>query len=257
MAGQNWRKNKKGFMVNSDGKTARQVKQEKYAAKKADAKAKASSDGGGGGASTDEATNQPAKYRLAKSWYIPYKKGGVEIYYYLVNDKGQSLDKATLKPYNGKDLGRYAIKSKSEAETYLQKINDNSKSPEKTGVGIILSSDKPKPNTFVRATVVIPIKGKSPNDPLNSMEIQGKVLGDYIVHRSKRGFTGKYQVTHIKSGLAVTWKKDFKLNTEKDGQEIIRKLIKSDVKMPSRFNTQIPQKELGKMIADINNAVES
>lgn len=46
MAGQNWRKNKKGFMVNSEGKTARQVKQEKYAAKKA---AKASGGGGGGG----------------------------------------------------------------------------------------------------------------------------------------------------------------------------------------------------------------
>lgn len=39
MAGQNWRKNKKGFMVNPEGKTARQVKQEKYAAKKAEAKA--------------------------------------------------------------------------------------------------------------------------------------------------------------------------------------------------------------------------
>lgn len=256
MASRGWAKNKKGHLVNSEGKTARQVKQEKYAAKKADAKAKASSGGGGGGASTGEATNQPAKYSLKSNVYIPYG-GGVATYYYLVNDKGQSLDKATLKPYNGKDLGRYAIKSKSEAETYLQKINDNSKSPEKTGVGIILSSDKPKPNTFVKATVVIPVMGKSRNDPPNSMEIQGKVLGDYIVHRSKRGFTGKFQVTHIKSGLAVTWKKDFKLNTEKDGQEIIRKLIKSDVKMPSRFNTQIPQKELGKMIADINNAVES
>ena len=39
MAGQNWRKNKKGFMVNPEGKTARQVKQEKYAAKKAEANA--------------------------------------------------------------------------------------------------------------------------------------------------------------------------------------------------------------------------
>ena len=143
MAGQNWRKNKKGFMVNPDGKTARQVKQEKYAAKKADAKAKASSGGGGGGASTGEATNQPAKYRLESNQYIPHKKGGVATYYYLVNEKGQQLDKATLKPYDGIDFGRVAIKSKSEAETYLQKINDNSKSPEKTGVGIILSSDKP------------------------------------------------------------------------------------------------------------------
>ena len=35
MAGQDWRKNKKGFMVNPEGKTAKQVRQEKYAANKA------------------------------------------------------------------------------------------------------------------------------------------------------------------------------------------------------------------------------
>lgn len=39
MASRGWTKNKKGHLVNSEGKTARQVKQEKYAAKKADAKA--------------------------------------------------------------------------------------------------------------------------------------------------------------------------------------------------------------------------
>lgn len=256
MASRGWAKNKKGYLVNSEGKTARQVKQEKYAAKKAEAKAKTSG-GGGGGASTGEATNQPAKYRLESNHYIPYKKGGVATYYYLVNEKGQSLDKTTLKPYKGNDLGRYAIKSKSEAEAYLQKINDNSKSPEKTGVGIILSSDKPKPNTFVKATVVIPVMGRSRNDPPTSMEIQGKVLGDYIVHKATTGFTGKFQVTHIKSGLAVTWKKDLKLNTEKDGQEIVRKLIKSDVKMPSRFNINLSREEAGKLVADINKAVES
>ena len=130
-------------------------------------------------------------------------------------------------------------------------------SPEKTGVGIILSSDKPKPNTFVKATVVIPAMGRSRNDPLTSMEIEGKVLGDYIVHKATTGFTGKYQVTHIKSGLAVTWKKDLKLNTEKDGQEIVRKLIKSDVKLPNRFNINLSREEAGKLVADINKAVES
>lgn len=54
MASRGWGKNKKGYLVNSEGKTARQVKQEKYAAKKAEAKAKASgtsslSVSGGGG----------------------------------------------------------------------------------------------------------------------------------------------------------------------------------------------------------------
>ena len=33
MAGQNWRKNKKGVLVNSEGKTALEVRLDKYAAK--------------------------------------------------------------------------------------------------------------------------------------------------------------------------------------------------------------------------------
>ena len=57
MAGQNWRKNKKGVLVNSEGKTALEVRLDKYATKlkarkeKLAAKkaAKASSGGGGGG----------------------------------------------------------------------------------------------------------------------------------------------------------------------------------------------------------------
>ena len=43
MAGQDWKKNKKGFMVNPEGKTARGLRAEKRAA------AKASGGGGGGG----------------------------------------------------------------------------------------------------------------------------------------------------------------------------------------------------------------
>ena len=78
MAGQNWRKNKKGFMVNSEGKTARQVKQEKYAAKKAEAKAKvsgastlpsASGGGSGGGEFTQKTVsilNREGKARKVK-----------------------------------------------------------------------------------------------------------------------------------------------------------------------------------------------
>ena len=203
MAGQNWRKNKKGFMVNPDGKTRRQVLAEK---KQADKNFEMAS----------------RKLESAKKSKNPEEKKNAELLFQAA--KRDKLDRL---------------------------------SPEKTGVGIILSSDKPKPNTFVKATVVIPVMGRSRNDPLTSMEIEGKVLGDYIVHRSKRGFTGKYQVTHIKSGLAVTWKKDFKLNTEKDGQEIIRKLIKSDVKLPNRFNINLSREEAGKLVADINKAVES
>ena len=203
MAGQNWRKNKKGFMVNPDGKTRRQVLAEK---KQADKNFEMAS----------------RKLESAKKSKNPEEKKKAELLFQAA--KRDKLDRL---------------------------------SPEKTGVGIILSSDKPKPNTFVKATVVIPVMGRSRNDPLTSMEIEGKVLGDYIVHKATTGFTGKYQVTHIKSGLAVTWKKDFKLNTEKDGQEIVRKLIKSDVKLPNRFNINLSREEAGKLVADINKAVES
>ena len=50
MAGQDWKKNKKGFMVNAEGKTARQVRAKKRVA------AKASGGGGGGGGGGDTAT---------------------------------------------------------------------------------------------------------------------------------------------------------------------------------------------------------
>ena len=203
MAGQNWRKNKKGFMVNPDGKTRRQVLAEK---KQADKNFEMAS----------------RKLESAKKSKNPEEKKKAELLFQAA--KRDKLDRL---------------------------------SPEKTGVGIILSSDKPKPNTFVKATVVIPVMGRSRNDPLTSMEIEGKVLGDYIVHKATTGFTGKFQVTHIKSGLAVTWKKDLKLNTEKDGQEIVRKLIKSDVKLPNRFNINLSREEAGKLVADINKAVES
>lgn len=61
MAGQNWRKNKKGFMVNPEGKTARQVKQEKSAAKKAEAKAS-----GGGGSGGGEASDPSRDFLVAE-----------------------------------------------------------------------------------------------------------------------------------------------------------------------------------------------
>ena len=203
MASRGWGKNKKGHLVNSEGKTRRQV-----LAKKKDV------------VKNFEMASQ--KLESAKKSKNPEEKKNAELLFQAA--KRDKLDQL---------------------------------SPEKTGVGIILSSDKPKPNTFVKATVVIPTMGRSRNDPLTSMEIEGKVLGDYIVHKATTGFTGKYQVTHIKSGLAVTWKKDLKLNTEKDGQEIVRKLIKSDVKLPNRFNINLSREEAGKMIADINKAVES
>ena len=121
MAGQNWRKNKKGFMVNPEGKTARQVKQEKYAAKKAQAKAKAS--GGGGAdddfdfAGLDEAIkSQPKKRGLIKQG-LKYESTPEE--------------KAMADAFFSKE-GKAARKSKQEEQKEMQKKQPKRKSGQMT-----------------------------------------------------------------------------------------------------------------------------
>lgn len=71
-----------------------------------------------------------AKFELKSNQYIPYKPKSLPsgmpacaTYYYFVNEKGQVVDKATLKPYRGKQMDRYAMHSKAEAEAYLEVIN--------------------------------------------------------------------------------------------------------------------------------------
>jgi hypothetical protein len=44
----------------------------------------------------------------------------------LVDEKGRTVDKITLKPYRGKQMKKYTMKSKTEAEAYLDAINKNS-----------------------------------------------------------------------------------------------------------------------------------
>jgi hypothetical protein len=73
------------------------------------------------------------KFELRENQYIPYKAKRLpsgmpacETYYYLVDEKGRTIDKITLKPYRGKQMERYAMKSKTEAEAYLEVINKNS-----------------------------------------------------------------------------------------------------------------------------------
>lgn len=69
-------------------------------------------------------------YQLRENQYIPYKGKSLpsgmpacSTYYYIVNDKEQVVDKVTLKPYRGKQMDRYAMHSKTEAEVYLEVIN--------------------------------------------------------------------------------------------------------------------------------------
>ena len=71
-----------------------------------------------------------AKFTLQSNQYIPFRAkkspSGMplaETYYYFTNEDGKVVDKITLKPYRGKEMNRYAMKSKVEAETYLEVIN--------------------------------------------------------------------------------------------------------------------------------------
>jgi hypothetical protein len=71
-----------------------------------------------------------AKFTLQSNQYIPYRAkkspSGLplaETYYYFTNEQGKVIDKKTLKPYRGKQMDRYAMKSKTEAEAYLEIIN--------------------------------------------------------------------------------------------------------------------------------------
>ena len=69
-------------------------------------------------------------FTLHSTQYIPYKPKSLpngmsacETYYFICNADGKIVDKVTLKPYRGKQMDRYAIKSKTEAEAYLEVIN--------------------------------------------------------------------------------------------------------------------------------------
>ena len=69
-------------------------------------------------------------FTLHSNQYIP-RKGRIlpsgypacATYYYFINQDGKIVDKVTLKPYKGKQLDRYWMHSKVEAEAYLEVIN--------------------------------------------------------------------------------------------------------------------------------------
>jgi hypothetical protein len=71
-----------------------------------------------------------AKFRLESNQYLPYRgktlPNGLracETYYYFVNEDNKVVDFKTLKPYKGKQMERYAMHSKAQAEAYLEVIN--------------------------------------------------------------------------------------------------------------------------------------
>lgn len=64
------------------------------------------------------------KYELKENQYLPHGLGRhAATYYYFVNQQGQTVDIKTLKPYKGKQMNRYVMKNKSEAQNFLLTIN--------------------------------------------------------------------------------------------------------------------------------------
>jgi len=63
-------------------------------------------------------------FQLKENQYSPNGIGKpAATYYYFVDDKGNTIDLKTLKPYRGKQMERFAMKNKIEAENYLKIIN--------------------------------------------------------------------------------------------------------------------------------------
>jgi len=69
-------------------------------------------------------------FTLHSNQYIPRKGKSLEsgmpacaTYYYLQNANQKVVDKNTLKPYRGKQMDRYAIHSKEQAEALLEEAN--------------------------------------------------------------------------------------------------------------------------------------
>ena len=67
------------------------------------------------------------KFEILSNQYIPRNAktspNGLPLcstYYYIVNEKGQTINKHTLKPYRGKDLSMYWFHSIESAENFLK-----------------------------------------------------------------------------------------------------------------------------------------
>jgi len=63
-------------------------------------------------------------YQLRENKYLPNGLGKpAKTYYYFVNGSEKVIDFKTLKPYRGKQMNRYAMHDKIQAQAYLDVIN--------------------------------------------------------------------------------------------------------------------------------------
>lgn len=252
MAGQNWRKNKKGFMVNPEGKTARQVKQEKYAAKKAEAKAKAS------GASTDNLTWEQQKSLNALT-------GGKSPIFSKLSDKSKrellkisdELEALNREADRDRVTGKGAWKRPSEASIKRSEKRSNryrllrnrvEALDDEKGTAKTASKGKTEAKAkvsggngsgggeFTQKTVsILNREGKA-------RKVKGEVLGDYVI---SAGGNDAYSIHHVPTGLEITSSIGFKTRnpakyeslSEKEAARLaVRKLVDAKIDIPDSYS---------------------
>ena len=72
-----------------------------------------------------------AKFEVKSNQYIPHKPKSLPsgypacaTYFYVVNEKGQTISKKTLKPYRGKQMNDYAFYDEVDAQTFVEFLTD-------------------------------------------------------------------------------------------------------------------------------------
>jgi hypothetical protein len=63
-------------------------------------------------------------FSVESNQYIPYGSSIGKTYYYVVNEKGQTINKKTGKVYKGKQMNNYKFSTENEAKKYAKKLNN-------------------------------------------------------------------------------------------------------------------------------------
>jgi len=64
------------------------------------------------------------RYEVKSNQYLPNGFGRpAATYYYVANEKGQSIDFKTRKPYSGKQMDRYMFYTQERAEAFAKEMN--------------------------------------------------------------------------------------------------------------------------------------
>ena len=257
MAGQNWRKNKKGVLVNSEGKTALEVRLDKYAtklkarkemlaAKKAEAKAKAS--GGGGGReqeleklkndrrSEQNLANDKYNAGLAKEtadWMATRRPGKKRPKISKAFKEWEKTTDAIEEKYNKLTA---AIEEKYSPAKPASKGKAEAKASGGGGGASTSPSASGGEGEFTKKTVSLK------NREGKARKVEGEVLGDYVI---SAGGNDAYSIHHVPTGLEITSSVGFKTRnpakyeslSEKEAARLaVRKLVDAKIDIPDSYS---------------------